>query len=94
VFADDAYFEALKKSDPPVDLVVDVLVVIDGLKFQNPWNEKKAGDLAGWRWRECEPGAAQYEGTAWVSDADSEEGDPEGLGELVHRIENAYRVWP
>lgn len=41
VFADVAYFEMLKTGSPPAELAVDVLVVVDGPIFRNPWNEKR-----------------------------------------------------
>ena len=94
VFADAAYFEMLKTGSPPAELAVDVLVVVDGLIFRNPWNENKAGDLGRWQWSTQTASHATYQSTVWIPDQNREEGDPVELGELITRTNNAFCVWP
>lgn len=91
IHANQAYFDRLQAIPAPSEINVDVLIVIDGTAFKNPWNSKKAGNLATWKWRKTGAGTAEYESTKWVSDPDSD--DP-NIGDLDTKINKAFQVWP
>lgn len=67
LFADDATLVGLRSCSPSAQL--DVLVVVDGNRFEAPWIEDgyeipKSGSLKEWQWTQVgETGEATYRGS-------------------------------
>lgn len=67
VFADLPTLERLRKSGRLHRTDVDVLVVVDGDRFENAWGEHRvSGSLARWAWRQVSPELAYYDESKWA----------------------------
>jgi hypothetical protein len=66
-FADAATLERLRRSSDLHDAEVELLVVIDGDRFENAWGPRKlSGSLARWAWRQVSPELAYYDESRWA----------------------------
>jgi len=72
VFADNNTFQAIKR-DPTLHRDdIDLLVVLDGNSFEEPWgDDPKRGTLKKWRWSKVSENEAKYVQTKWVADEDA-----------------------
>jgi hypothetical protein len=67
VFADQRTLEQLRKCDDLRRDDVEVLVVIDGDRFENVWGPRKlSGSLVRWAWREVSSDQAFYDESRWA----------------------------
>ena len=67
VFADGRTLERLRKCDELHRADVDVLVVVDGDRFENVWGPcKLSGSLARWAWQQVSPDEAYYDESRWA----------------------------
>jgi hypothetical protein len=74
LFADERTLERLRKTDDLYCAGIDVLVVIDGDRFENVWGPcKLSGSLARWAWQQVTPEEAYYDESRWA-DADGQAG--------------------
>ena len=87
VFADDDAFQQLGKNIQFRRADVQLLVVCDGEKFQEPWGDNpKQGYLSEWEWTKISDREAQYCGIKW---AQEEKG-----GQTALELCRAIRLWP
>lgn len=87
VFADQRTLERLRKFDDLRCGDLDVLVVIDGDRFENVWGPRKlSGSLARWAWQQVSTDEAYYDESRW---ADSR-GQP---GRVVRVRRKAKLLW-
>jgi hypothetical protein len=87
VFADLTTLERLRKSGSLHCTDVDVLVVVDGDRFENAWGEHRvSGSLARWAWRQVSPELAYYDESKWA-----ERGGE--AGNVVRVRRKAVLVW-
>ena len=87
VFADRATLESLRKSAPVHRADVELLVVVDGDRFENAWGERSvSGSLARWAWRQVSREVAYYDESKWA-----EHGGKDGAVVRVRR--KAILVW-
>ena len=87
VFADRPTLEVLRKSDHLHRPDVELLVVIDGDRFENAWGQRRlSGSLARWAWRQISPTLAYYDESKWA--------EREGSGGAVVRVRRkAVLIW-
>ena len=87
VFADRPTLQRLRKSAPAHRADIDLLVVIDGDRFENAWGEPRvSGSLARWAWRQVSPELAYYDESKWAERA--------GEGGSVLRVRRkAVLIW-
>jgi hypothetical protein len=65
---------------------IDVMVVIDGDRFENAWGPRQiSGSLARWGWRQAAGSEAYYDEAKWA-------GEP-GNGEVVRVRRKAVLLW-
>jgi hypothetical protein len=88
LFADRPTLHALRKSNPLHRADVQVLVVIDGDRFENVWGPHRlSGSIARWAWRPVASDVAYYDESRWVELA--------GAERTVTRVRRkAFLVWP
>jgi hypothetical protein len=88
LFADGPTLHALRKSNPLHRADVQVLVVIDGERFENVWGTHRlSGSIARWAWRPAASDVAYYDESRWVELA--------GAERTVTRVRRkAFLVWP
>jgi hypothetical protein len=88
LFADWPTLRALRKSNPLHRAEVQVLVVIDGDRFENVWGPHRvSGSIARWAWRPVASDVAYYDESRWVELA--------GAERTVARVRRkALLVWP
>jgi hypothetical protein len=66
-FADKATLEALRKSADLHRSDVELLVVVDGDRFENAWGPRRlSGSLARWAWRQVSTSDAYYDESKWA----------------------------
>jgi len=66
-FADAATLERLRRSTDLHNADVELLVVIDGDRFENAWGPRKlSGSLARWAWRQVSAELAYYDESRWA----------------------------
>jgi hypothetical protein len=87
VFADRPTLQRLRESAHPHRADIDLLVVVDGDRFENAWGERRvSGSLARWAWRQMSPEVAYYDESKWA--------EREAEGGLVVRVRRkAILVW-
>ncbi len=90
IFADKKTLDSLKQSRSLKLKNVDVLVVYDKNKFEDPWSHKK-GSLDNWKWKQLTKNKAKYWGIKWVSEgfSDGMENSRFDEGERT-----AIKIWP
>ena len=67
VFADPATLERLRAAEDLHRADVQLLVVIDGDRFENAWGPcRLSGSLTRWAWRQVSPAAAYYDESKWA----------------------------
>jgi hypothetical protein len=87
VFADRPTLQSLRKSARLQRADVDLLVVVDGDRFENAWGERRlSGSLARWAWRQVSPELAYYDESKWA-----ERGGEDGTVVRVRR--KAMLIW-
>lgn len=87
VFADGETFRQLGRNRRFRRADVQLLVVLDGDEFQEPWGDNpKRGYLSEWEWVKISDREAQYCGIKW---AQEEKG-----GQTAIELCRAIRVWP
>ena len=70
VFADQSTLQSLRKSAPLHRADVDLVVVVDGDRFESAWGERRiSGSLARWAWRQVSPELAYYDESRWAERA-------------------------
>jgi hypothetical protein len=86
-FADPLTLQRLRQFDDLHRSDVDLLVVIDGDRFENAWGPRKlSGSLARWAWRQVSAELAYYDESTW--------GDRIGApGSVVRVRRKATLVW-
>ena len=66
LFADERTLAHLRKCEDLRRADVDVLVVIDGDRFENVWGPRKlSGSLGRWAWQQVSPDEAYYDESRW-----------------------------
>jgi hypothetical protein len=87
VFADTPTLQRLRKSDHLHRADVELLVVVDGDRFENAWGgQRLSGSLARWAWRQVSEDVAYYDESKWSL--------PGGAGGTVVRVRRrASLVW-
>ena len=84
-FADPGTLERLRKSTDLHRADVDVLIVIDGDRFENAWGQRRlSGSLVRWSWRHVRPAEAYYNESRWADQND---------GGVVRIRRKAILVW-
>jgi predicted nucleotidyltransferase len=65
VFASDKTLSKLRNDNKFKQEKIDMLVVIDGDSFEEPWyiDQPKKGSLSNWNWKIISPAKATYTGT-------------------------------
>lgn len=87
VFADRPTLDSLRRSDHLHRTDVELLVVIDGDRFENAWGQRRlSGSLARWAWRRVSPELAYYDESKW----DGHEGN---AGAVVRVRRKAVLIW-
>lgn len=87
VFADQSTLQSLRKSAPLHRADVDLVVVVDGDRFESAWGERRiSGSLARWAWRQVSPELAYYDESRWAE----REGDD---GSVVRVRMKATLLW-
>jgi hypothetical protein len=87
VFADRRTLDSLRRSDHLHRADVELLVVIDGDRFENAWGQRRlSGSLARWAWRQVSPELAYYDESKWAE----REG---GAGGVVRVRRKAVLIW-
>lgn len=67
VFADERTLEHLRKCEDLRRTDLDLLVVVDGDRFENVWGPcKLSGSLARWGWQLASPHDAYYDESRWA----------------------------
>jgi hypothetical protein len=86
-FADGATLERLRTSEDLQRADVQLLVVVDGDRFENAWGPcRLSGSLARWAWRQVAPTVAYYDESKWA--------ERQGEGGIVVRVRRkALLVW-
>jgi len=86
-FADPLTLQRLRQCDALHRSDVDLLVVVDGDRFENAWGPRKlSGSLARWAWRQVSSEIAYYDESTW--------GDRIGApGSVVRVRRKAMLVW-
>jgi hypothetical protein len=86
-FADHATLERLRAAEDLHRVDVQLLVVVDGDRFENAWGPcRLSGSLARWAWRQVSPSVAYYDESKWA------ERDGEA-GTVVRVRRKALLVW-
>ena len=86
-FADRATLELLRKSDSLHRPDVELLVVLDGDRFENAWGRQRlSGSLARWAWRPVSPELAYYDESRWA-------GQAVNTGNVVRVRRKAFLLW-
>ena len=86
-FGDGRALASLRKNEHLHRPDVDLLVVIDGDRFENAWGLRRlSGSLSRWAWREVAPGLAYYDESKWA-----EQGAQSGIVVRVRR--KAQLLW-
>ena len=86
-FADPLTLQRLRQCDDLHRSDVDLLVVVDGDRFENAWGPRKlSGSLARWAWRQASAELAYYDESTW----DDRVGAP---GSVVRVRRKAMLVW-
>jgi len=86
-FADPLTLQRLRQCDDLHRNDVDLLVVVDGDRFENAWGPRKlSGSLARWAWRQVSAELAYYDESTW----DDRVGAP---GSVVRVRRKAMLVW-
>ncbi len=86
-FADEDTFKQLCRNLQFRRADTELLVVLDGDEFREPWGERpKSGYLSEWEWVKSSDREAQYHGTKWVQD--------EKGGRTEIQLCKAIRLWP
>jgi hypothetical protein len=66
VFADTPTLQRLRNSDHLHRPDVELLVVVDGDRFENAWGRQRlSGSLARWAWRQVSEDVAYYDESRW-----------------------------
>jgi hypothetical protein len=66
VFADTPTLQRLRKSDHLHRADVELLVVVDGDRFENAWGgQRLSGSLGRWAWRQVSEDVAYYDESKW-----------------------------
>jgi hypothetical protein len=85
VFADQATLERLRKATDVHRTDVDLLVVVDGDRFENAWGQGRlSGSLVRWSWRPVRPAEAYYNESRWGDQND---------GGVVRIRRRAILIW-
>jgi hypothetical protein len=92
VFACSKYLCKLQEIGCPLSLVCDILVVVDGNRFESPF-DKKNGSLDGWQWEIVDADHATYQGEKWEPDVELSNEYGGNSGKLEDRPEHAIRLW-
>jgi predicted nucleotidyltransferase len=91
VFANNQVLNSLKKDISLRRSRIDLLIVINGDNFMEPWPEKqdlpKQGKLSDWGWKKISPTEAEYIGT-------KEPADGTGWRHSIKSRQKAIRLWP
>jgi hypothetical protein len=86
-FADRRTLDNLRRSDHLHRADVELLVVIDGDRFENAWGQRRlSGSLARWAWRQVSPELAYYDESKWAEQAS-------GIGGVVRVRRKAVLIW-
>ena len=86
-FADATTLQRLRQCDDLHRRDVDLLVVVDGDRFENAWGPRKlSGSLARWAWRQVSDEVAYYDESIWAE----RERNP---GSVVRVRRKATLVW-
>jgi hypothetical protein len=86
-FADRPTLEILRKSDSLHRPEVELLVVLDGDRFENAWGRQRlSGSLARWAWRPVTPDLAYYDESRWAARS----ANP---GSVVRVRRKAFLLW-
>jgi hypothetical protein len=85
-FADEPTLRRLRKSADLHTDEIDVLVVIDGDRFENAWGQRRlSGSLVRWGWQQVRPAEAYYNEARW--------GGQTSDGGIVRIRRKAILVW-
>ena len=85
-FADGRTLELLRRSETLHRCDIELLVVVDGDRFENAWGPRRiSGALSRCAWREVESGVAYYDESRWA--------EGEGSGSVVRVRRNARLIW-
>ena len=68
------------------------LAASDGT-FRRLWGEDKTESSGSWEWKCISPAQAKYVGIKWIPDQEAAEDGMDTLGDLQHKVLNAYLVW-
>ena len=86
-FADEETFRQLSADARFRRVDVELLVVVDGDEFREPWGDNpERGYLSDWEWVKTSDREACYHGTKWVQD--------EKLFRTIIELCTATRLWP
>lgn len=84
LIADEPTLLSLRRSPPSLD--VEILVVLDGDRFESAWGARRlSGSLARWAWRRVSPGLAYYDESKWDDGAHT--------GAVVRVRRKALLIW-
>jgi hypothetical protein len=84
-FADPATLERLRKATDLHRADVDILIVMDGDRFENAWGQRRlSGSLVRWSWRQVRPAEAYYNESRWADQND---------GGVVRIRRRAILIW-
>lgn len=93
LFGSEESLEGLQKEPGLKREDIDVLVVIDGVNFIEPWpaskENYKSGDLPSWQWSQINHSEASYKATKYLS---QDEWFKEG--EFQSLTLKAIKLWP
>ena len=88
VFADAPALDTLRRNNHLHRTNVQLLVVFDGDRFENPWGpHRRTGSLARWAWRQEAPDVAYYDESRWAD----READPSAVVRIRRK---AFLIWP
>jgi hypothetical protein len=84
-FADPTTLERLRKATDLHRADVDILIVMDGDRFENAWGQRRlSGSLVRWSWRQVRPAEAYYNESRWADQND---------GGVVRIRRRAILIW-
>lgn len=83
-FADAATLRFMRRSAHLHSDDLEVLVVLDGERFESAWGPRRLGSLAQWEWQYTSPTQACYQESRW---------DPRGDGTVVRVARQASLLW-
>lgn len=87
VFANETTLRLLRKCDYLHHSDMEVLVVVDGDRFESAWgNRALVGSLARWAWRQVGPDLAYYDVSSWADSG-------RNAGRVVRVRRRAELIW-